>query len=404
MRVGPALVMACATLAAAPSIQTFALPSGLRCVLLEKHDQPLIRLELVTRWDTESKPGLAGFLACLMRAGGAGPYTRMEFNGALDDQGITFDFESRRNQYRWTLATDSRSQEPALELLADAVFRPVFDVPMVEAQKGALAGDSPWDRGRARFLWGLGDEATDLPPSLGPLEFEELQAFRRRVVRPEASILVLHGDLSLTQARELVFLHFGLWGPGPRPPAAPPPPSAAPEPRLLVVPEGTGEIELWAGRSSSGCDPAVRELLEGLLGQVPRVLAPGIVSECSLERGRPLLVKVKAGPGGRQGLLGAFQDALGALRARGFSQLDLERARARWRARMAVLPLHPKDQLSRFQEGVLDPEFQRRVEAVGVKEVNDALGALLAPEALRYLLLGGDAALVAALGPAEILN
>jgi len=49
------------------------------------------------------------------------------------------------------------------------------------------------------------------------------------------------------------------------------------------------------------------------------------------------------------------------------------------------------------------------VEAVRLKDVNGALAALLAPADLRYLLLGGDAALVqkaegAGLGPAVAIN
>ncbi len=408
------LFLACAALAAAPGPQTFSLPSGLRCVLLENHDQPLIRAELATRWEREPRPGTAGFLAQLLRAGGAGGYSRAEFNRALDDLGITFAFESRPNLYRWTLATDSRNQEPAMELLADAVFRPAFDPGTLAAQRLAagrwLAAATAAERGRARFLWALGDPEVDLPPAEGAvdaLDFAALQAFRRAAVRPERSCLVLHGDLSLTQAKELVFLHFGLWGPAlaPAGEAAPP---AAPEPRLLEVLEG-GEAELWAGRPSTSCDPAVLELLEDLLGQLPGVLAPGLARTCTVGPGRPLLVKVKAGAGGRAGLVAALLDTLDALRTRGFTDPDLERARARWRARLDALPLHPQDLVRREQEGVLDPAFRQRVEAVRLKDLNGALAALLAPGDLRFLLLGGDDALAqqaekAGLGPAVAIR
>lgn len=408
------LFLACAALAAAPGPQTFTLPSGLRCQLLENHDQPLIRAELAVRWEGEPRPGLGGFLAQLMRAGGAGTYTRPEFNRALDDLGITFGFETGPGLYRWTLATDSRSQEPAMELLADAVFRPAFDMGTLGAQRLAVGRQftaaSTRDRGRDRFLWALGDPSVELPPVAGAvdtMDYTELQDFRRRVVRPENASLVLHGDLSLAQAKELVFLHFGLWGPGPRTPSGPAPQAAA-EPRLLEVLDG-GEAELWAGRSAAGCDPAVRELLEDLLLQLPRVLSPGLVGEWGTGPGRPLILKVKAGAGARDGLVAAFLRTLEGMRTQGFSEQDLDRARARWKARIAALPLHPEDLVRRLQEGVLDPGFLARVEAVRLKDVNGALAALLAPADLRYLLLGGDAALVqkaegAGLGPAVAIN
>ncbi|BDU71137.1 peptidase M16 family protein [Mesoterricola silvestris] len=409
-----ALFLTCAALAAAPGPQTFSLPSGLKCVLLENHDQPLLRVELATRWQGEPKPGMAVFLGQLMGSGGVGAFTRAEFNRALDDQGITFGFQARPGLFRWTLATDSRSQEPAMELLADAVFRPVFDPQAVAALRQAdgqrLTAGTAADRGRARFLGALGDPPGEAPAPRGALEgleFADLQGFRQRVLRPEHSMLVLHGDLSLSQAKELVFLHFGLWGPASAPPAgaAVPPPA---EPRLLEVLEG-GEAELWAGRTSDGCDPAVRELLADLLEQLPRVLSPGLVREFSLGPGQPLLVKVKAGAAGKDGLVAAFLETLGTLRTRGFTGRDLERARTRWNARIGALPLHPQDLVRRLEEGVLDPAFRRRVEAVSLADVNAALAALLAPADLRFLLLGGDAALVqkaedAGLGPAVAIN
>jgi len=382
----------------------FRLPSGLRCILVEKHDQPLIRMELVARWDPTEEPegrqGMAGFLAGILRQGGAGPYTRTEFNQALDDLGLTYGFESRRDAFIWTLAADSRSQEPALELLADAVFRPGFDAALVEAHRSLLdregASMPAWERGKTRFLWGLGDLRTELPLPLPPqtaLGFDDLQAFRRRILRPERSTLVLHGDLSPSQAKELVFLHFGLWG-YPAPPAlAPFPPKPAPVSPFLAVLEEHPDIEMWAG-STVRCVPEIRELLEVLLAERAQAASPGILTTCSLDAGAPLLIRSRAGAQGRDGLEAALRGTAEALRTRGFSDKDVDRALFRWRARVAALPLHPADLLSRYQEGALDPAFQRRVEALTARDINAALAAMLAPEALHYLLLGGDAKLI----------
>lgn len=412
-----AVAAACFLAAAVLQAQTqrFELPNGLRCVLLEKHDQPLIRVELVTRWSPaeETRAGLGGFLALMLRTGGAGPNARPEFNRALDDLGVTCAFEARRYSFRWTLAADSRSQEPALELMADAVFRPVFDPVQVEAQRQALiqkaAGAAPRDAASAAFLWSLRDPDTVLPPSsdgLKDLGFEELQAFRRRVVRPEASTLVVHGDLSLGQAKELIFMHFGLWGPGPQAPLAPAP-AAPPPPRCAVVLDAAAEAELWAGREPFPGPAPVAALLGLLLEQAP---APaGCNGTFSLAPGRPLLVKAKAGAAGRAGLVQALQDALAALRTRGFTAQDVDRARLTWKARLAALPLHPGRQVQRLQDGTLDPAFQAEVDALTPRELNAALASLLDPAGLRYLLLGGDADLVkaveaAGLGPARSLK
>jgi predicted Zn-dependent peptidase len=399
-----AAVLLLATAALQAQTQEFKLPSGLRCVLLEKHDQPLIRLELVTRWDPaeETKEGRGGFLALMLGAGGAGPYTRPDFNRAVDDLGLACAFQSRRNAYRWTLAADSRSQEPALELLADAVFRPVFDGALVEAQRQALlrqaAGAPPRAAASAGFLWSLRDPDTDLPPTsdgLKTIALDDLQAFRRRVLRPEASTLVLYGDLSLAQAKELIFLHFGLWGPALQPAQAPAPPGG-PAPKLAVELDTAGDGELWAGRGPFPGPAPVAELLGVLLDQTPPAAVPGVLVTCALGPGRPLLIKVKAGASSRRALVPALLDTLASLRARGFTQEEVDRARLSWKARMTALPLHPARLLQRLQDGLLDPAFQARMDELGPKELNAALASLLAPEALHYLLLGADDELVKA--------
>jgi len=420
-RLGLAVVWVAASfLQAQPAIQTFTLPTGLRCVLMEKHDQPHIRVELTTRWNAAEEPparkGLAPFLAAMMRAGGAGPYTRPDFNRAMDDLGLQFVFESQRCAFRWILGTDSRSQEPAMELLADAVFRPVFDGPMVEARRQALVQQSSSislrDLGVARFLWNLGDPGAEPPPSrqgVNSIDFNDLQAFRRRVLVPGASTLVIYGDLSLTQAKELIHLHFGLWGGETRAEPAKAAPESGPGDRLVASLDPSPEAELWAGREPYAGPAEVGELLAILLEQGPRAVAPGLALACSLESGRPLLIKLKAGAAGRAVLVGGLRSTLEDLRSRGFTAQEVTRARLRWKARLTALPLHPGDLIHRYGQGVLDPGFQAKVEAVGVQQINSALASLLAPDALRYLLLGGDDELVqaaekAGLGPVTLVK
>ena len=399
-------------------VQEFRLPSGLRCLLLEKHEQPLIRVALDCRWEPSEeparKPGLAGFLAAVMRAGGAGPYTRPEYNRALDDLGLALGFESRRNGFRWTLACDSRNQEPALELLAHAVFRPVFDPALVAAQRRILSrqllGASPWERGQSTFLWSLGDPGVELVPTgteLKNMEFDDLQAFRRQVVRPGNATLVLQGDLSLVQAKELVTLHFGLWGPAVQPRPEEPAAEAEPPARLLAVLDPSPDAELWAGREPGACPPAVAELLGLLLDHLPQGPGPGTRSTGTCRAGDPVVVRVKAGPADREGLVAALEAVLARLRG-GVSAQDLDRLRQRWKARKAALALHPRDLIRALADGSVDPALEAKVDALRPEDFNAALKTLLAPGSLRFLLVGGDARVAqaaekAGFGPATLM-
>jgi hypothetical protein len=401
--------------------QPFTLPTGLKCILVESHERPLVRMELTVRWDPAGDPlvtsGQLGFLACLLESSGAGPYTRAEFNRAADDLGVTLAFEGRKDAFHWGLVTDSRSQEPAFELLAHAVFRPVFDKAVMEAQRQVLfkraAGAPLRDLALARFLWNLQDPRVTLVPGgagLERLELKNLLTLQRRLIRPENALLVLYGDLSLAQAKELTSLHLGVWGPTlePSPAKVFAPPLAGPHFAALL--EGGPGSELWAGVQRIGPGAAgVEEVLAILLERTSRTPSIGLKLTFSLLGGGPLLVKAEGRDAARDTLVAGLVEALAQLRTKGFSDEDLQRAKVQWRARKAALPLHPEAMVHQILLNALNPSTDQAVEALTVKEVNAAITAWLEPERLRYLLLGGDAGMLqaakdAGLGAASLVK
>ena len=415
----PAVPVLAALLAAALPAQglpqPFTLSSGLNCVLLENHDRPLIRMELVCRWDRSELPAgkeaIAGFLAEALDAGGAGGYTRAGFNRALDAQGMIFTFRARVGEYRWTLAADSRAQETAMELLVDAVVRPTFDGPLVESERQELirqaASESVRDRAVCRFLWRAGAPEAMMAPggtSLANIEFQDLQDFRRRVIRPEGSTLVLYGDLNLTQARQLALMHLGIWGPGAQAPVKGLQPKAAartaPEPKLVAVFQSLPWTELWAGapRPDPVGGPAVEALLPILLARASRSFFGTFEMSFQLpvQDGTPLLIKAKVPKSERDALVPGFLAGLESLRHHGFSAEDLACALIQWKAEQSALPLHPEALVRAISSGRQDPALARAVERVTLKEIDAALAAWLAPERIRFLLLGADAPMLQA--------
>jgi predicted Zn-dependent peptidase len=407
-------VLAAALSAALPAqvAQTFRLDTGLNCVLLESHDLPLIRMELVTRWDRSELPAgkeaLAGFLADAMRAGGAGGASRNNFNRALDALGMRFAFRSRMGSYRWTLVADSRAQETAMELLVDAVVRPAFDGPLVETGRQALikrAGlETPRTRGVSRFLWSVGAPEALLPPagaSLDRIEFQDLLDFKRRVIRPEGSTLLLYGDLNLTQAKQLALMHLGIWQPSVQAPLKGLPPRAAdkPAPRLLAVLEPSPATELWAGAPRPlASAPAVDALLPILLARWSRRQfgSLGMTFTLAQDARTPLLIKARVPSAERDGLVPGFMAALASLRRGGLSEQDLAFAVVQWKAENAALALHPEPLLRDLADGRLDPGLAQAVNRLTLTEVSQALQSWLDPDRLRYLLLGADAPMLQA--------
>lgn len=398
--------------------QTFTLPTGLACVLVESHERPLIRMDLTCPWERSELPtgkeGIGGFLAEVLAAGGAGPNPRAAFLRALDNQGMAFRFEPRLGCYRWTLTADSRSQETAMELLADAVARPVFDGPLVELVRQAalkrLAAEPARDRAVDRFRWELGDPGALAPPGQAPygkIEFQDLLDFRRRVIRPERAVLALYGDLNLVQAKQLALMHLGIWGPPAQAPvkglSQPPVPALA---RLRAVLDPGPGAELWAGapRLAGTGNPAAEALLPVLMARAVQGWFGEAATRVQQDPGGPLLIIARVAQGQRDRLVPGFAAALVSLRAQGCTADDLARARVQWQAGNAALPLHPEDLLRALAGGRLDPALARAVDRLTLAEMNEALKACLDPARMRYLLLGADAAMVqaadqAGLGP-----
>ena len=424
----PALAAILGVALPAQGPQTFRLDSGLECVLLESHERPVIRMELETRWDRSELPagkeGIAGLLAEALASGGAGSYNRAAFNRALDALGLKYAFKARMGAYAWTLVADSRAQEAAMELLVDGVVRPAFDGPQVQSARQALirraAAESPRERATSRFLWSLADPAGLVPPGalgLDRIEHQDLLDFRRRVVRPEGSTLILYGDLNLTQAKQLALMHLGIWGPDAQAPVKAGPAragaKAAPEPRLLAVFESGPGAELWAGapRPADAGGPAVAALLPILLARASRSHfgALEMTFQLPAQALAPLLIKAKVPLEDRDSLVPGFLAGLEALRSSGFSPEDLACALIQWKAENGALALHPEALVRAQAEGRLQPELARAVAQVTLKEIDRALKAWLEPERLRHLLLGADAPMLqaaekAGLTPSAILG
>ena len=303
-----------------------------------------------------------------------------------------------------------------MEFLANAVFRPVVDSPTVEGQRQVLIKKgmaTPLrEEAIARFLWAIqAPEAMLVPKGAGldHLEFPEVLALYQALVRPEHAVLVLYGDLSLAQARELALLHLGVWGPAPAPAVTAGAPSVQAAPRFSALLDGGPVAELWAGAIRRGEGrPEVEELLGMLLEGISLTPFDGLDLKVTLQPSGPMLLKATGRDATRDTLAVGLVVALNLLRTHGFSDGDLARAKVRWRARKATRTLHPQALVRRLLRDAANVP-DSAVEALTAKDINAALADWLEPEGLRFLLLGGDGGLLqagekAGLGKAVLLK
>lgn len=389
MRLLPFFLPCMLTAAPTEGWQEFRTPSGLRVVLEARHERPLVRMELRVAWqDAELPPeGCAREVLCaVLGRCGAGGVTRFALERTLADRGLRLNLEGGQRGLAWSMVADSQDQEDAFAFLAHAVFRPSLAEGITATLRDSKPSVTPEDAFRAAlgFPWD-GITICDLDPAA-------LYALHRRLVRPDHAILLIQGDLSLAQARQLVLLHFGTWAPTPEPPSEVKSESRGARVQRQAVP-GSPRIA-WAGSAAphqgNARVRAAHVLLSFLLeGDFQR----GAERDFSLEAPRP---EGDAGPllfATAPGLSGdperILAERLERLASRGFSLIELGLARARWRAERIALALHPEDQLAARAHGLLFGDAGAYLEDVSLEEVNAALRARLST--LQWLVQGPTA-------------
>jgi zinc protease len=241
-------------------------------VVEENHDLPIARLTVTALTgaiaDPADRPGEAAFAAELARRA-AGGRSRADLDVALESLGAELDVHADFDSITWDLEVLARNLQPAVALLADVILRP--DLPEEEAEKlrrenhaaldelrdddssiarrffaRQLFGDHPY----GRPLWGT-DASIDL---LG------VESARRWLARSLASGNLLFGaagDVDPAELSSLLQRRFGALRPGGAPAACPPDPAFPEGLRLLLVdkPERTQSQILLGHPAPRWADP-----------------------------------------------------------------------------------------------------------------------------------------------------
>ncbi len=334
-------------LAAQPVEQRLTLPNGLEVVLIEDHALPLVRAHLSLELPG-SGPRLA-FLGALQPGAGGGRRGAQAMAGALEDLGADLRFSWHPGSMEWRLLVGSAETEGAFEILADSVFRPLYDAGRVERKRSALRRQSQEATGRElaldRFLGGLGHPAGGrLVPegTLLKLGLGELQDYRRAITDPRKARLVIHGDLTLPVLTRVLQEQFGTWCP-----------VVTPQPEPLPLPPPLSEVQgleplTYLGRRIRLETSADREAFRVLAGVLAgRGLPEGLELELVLGEHGDGVVLAHGGPG--------LRVALAKLADAGLAEGELEAVRQRLREERALLPLHPEALVEARIRGAFEP-------------------------------------------------
>ncbi|WP_263357005.1 M16 family metallopeptidase [Acidicapsa ligni] len=227
-----------------PTPTTFELANGVKVYLIEEHALPVVSASLVTLAGGEENPkdkaGLAGFTARLLSEGTT---TRSSTQLANDVAriGAELSASASMDSANVSVGALSNNTAPALELLSDVALHPAFKAEEVERiRQQRLVGilqeaDQPISsvlRVGNKVLYGdqpYGFQPVGTTESVKAMTRDDLTGFWSAHYAPKNAALILAGDLTESEAKQMAEKYFGGWSSStasattaiPAPPAAP---------------------------------------------------------------------------------------------------------------------------------------------------------------------------------------
>ncbi len=233
-----------------PTPVKFQLPNGLDVYLLERHNLPVISVNLAVLAGSEANPkdlaGAASFTADMLDEGTAKRPT-LQLAQDVDQIGATLAATSTADHATISMRTLTRNADAMFGILSDVVLHPAFTPAEIErVRKERLTTllqqrDDPRQLGIRTFyreLYGAGhpygtiDLGTE--SSNKAITRDDLAGFWKQRYVPANSALVVAGDLSEQELRDLAKKYFGAWT-GKVAKATPPEAPSAGARRVVIV-------------------------------------------------------------------------------------------------------------------------------------------------------------------------
>ncbi len=233
-----------------PKPTVFTLANGLTVYLVERHELPIVSVQLLTlaggAANPPDQPGLAGFTAALLTEG-TGKRSSEEIANAASLLGTDLSSFGNADSAGLAISLLSRHVTRGLDLLADSAEHPAFPAADLErVRTRRLTGllqqqDNPIQlalRAGLLNLYGAANpyayDALGTADSLHAITRDEIAGFYASHYGPRGSLLELTGDVTPAEARKLAEEAFGKWTSSAEP-VTPPPAPAVPERKILLV-------------------------------------------------------------------------------------------------------------------------------------------------------------------------
>ena len=212
-----------------PKLQRATLSNGLKVVLAERHEVPLVNLTLAVdagfASDALSSPGTAN-LAMEAMTDGTKTRNALQISDELDNLGAQLRTNSNLDLSFVSLSALSAKLDPSLDLFADVILNPSFPDEEVERErKLTLAAIEREENNPAMMAqrvlpallyganhpYGMPLTGSGTSESVSKLTRADLVKFHETWVRPNNSTLIVVGDTTLKQITPQLEKRFGGW-------------------------------------------------------------------------------------------------------------------------------------------------------------------------------------------------
>ena len=210
-----------------PPVTTRTLPNGLRVLIVEHHELPIVDFILITATGVEADPpartGLATLLAALLDEG-----TTSRNALQIADQeaflGINLSTSSGWDASRISLHAPTAQMDSALALMADVALHPSFPAADLERLRAERLteliqlrdrGPGVADVAFPSIVYGMdhpyGRPMLGTEASVSAITRADLEQFYRTYFRPNNSTLIVVGDITPDDVMRRVGIAFGRW-------------------------------------------------------------------------------------------------------------------------------------------------------------------------------------------------
>jgi zinc protease len=213
------------------------LSNGLEVVVVERHNAPVVDFTLIAdagfAADAQARPGTAR-LATLMLQEGTKTRSSLEIAERAESIGATLGVGSSLDRSYLSMNALSNRLGESLDLYTDLLLNPTFPARELDRLRGQTLATIQQEKAQPQALiqrispklifgeghpYALPASGTGTEDAVKSLTPAELQAFYKKWVRPDNSVLLVVGDTTLDAVKPLLEQRLAAW----KPPAEPTP-------------------------------------------------------------------------------------------------------------------------------------------------------------------------------------